>query len=332
LEETMNLMTKLGGALVVAAALAGPAAAQGLQDVTIAHTPSLIGGVPKIAQELGLFEKHGFNATLVQMESANATATGLISGSVDATITGPGELIAAAARGVEMMVVANVYNGLNGSIVLSKEVADRSGIAPDAPVEERLKVLDGLTIGSTSATSAFTVSTRGAIERVGASATFTYMGQPTMQAALESGAVQAIMAGAPFWVGPVLNETGIIWVSGPRGEFPPDLMPRSPASLMVMRPLAESDPDMVERLGAVFVDLAMAVAERPDEVKTAIGRAFPTIDAATIEVLYEVEKHGLMARPLTVEDIAHEIAYVKLGGADLPGIDSIDPAALLFAR
>ena len=86
----MKLASRLGAALVMAAAaLAAPAFAQAPQQVTIAHTATLTGGLPRVAAALGLFEAHGLDARLVQMDSANATATALISGSVDAAMSGP---------------------------------------------------------------------------------------------------------------------------------------------------------------------------------------------------------------------------------------------------
>ena len=256
------------------------------------------------------------------MDSANATATSLIAGSVDAAISGPGELIAAQARGVDMVVVANIYNGLNGTLVMSKAVADQLGVAPDAPVEERLKALDGRVVATTSSTSAFTVSSRAAIEATGAKPSFVFMGQPAMQAAMESGSIHAYMASAPFWTIPVLNDTGYVWVSGPKGEFPRDLTPASAVGVYAMRDHAEERSEVMGQIAAVFAELAQAFEERPDEVKAAIGRAYPNIGPETIETFYDIEQGGFMARTLTVEDMAHEIGYVKLGGANLPGIDS----------
>lgn len=326
----MKIAARLAALLLAAAFATGPAQAQALREITIAHTPSLAGGIPKVAVALGLFEAHGLEAKLVQMESASATATALISGSVDATVTGPGELIAAQARGVDMVMVANLYNGFNGSIVISKAVAEKLGVAPDAPVEERLKALDGLVIGSTSATSAFTVTPKSAIESVGGTPRFIYMSQPAMQAAMESGGVQAYMAGAPFWTMAVQKGTGIVWISGPKGEFPKPSSPSSSVGLEMMRDAAEADPELAQALAGVFADLSKAFEERPEEVKAAISEAFPAIDRKTIDAFYDSEIGGFMAKPLTTEEMAHEIAFVKLGGANLPNIDDIDPASLSF--
>ncbi len=316
----------------LAAAFAGfsrPALAQGLQDVSIGHTPSLSGFAARIAQELGLYAKHGLNARLIQVDSANAGATAVISQSLDAAVSGPGELIAANARGVKVVAIANVYGGLNAHVILAKAVAAKTGVSPSAPVADRLKAMDGLVFGSVSPTSAFTVTMRTATEDVGAKLRFTYMAQPTMQAALESGAIQGFIASAPFWVPATMNGSGVIWISGPRGEFPRVRTPSHSASVQVMREFIDAKPEVAKNLAAVYADLAKAFVDRPTEVKAAIPRLFPSVSAAMVERFYDLEAQGFAAKPLTIEDMVHEIAYVKASGANLPGIDAIDPRTLI---
>ena len=310
--------------------LARPVLAQTLDDVSIGHTPSLVGYAARVAQELGLYEKHGIRPKLIVVDSANAATTALVAKSLDAAVSGPGELIAGSARGLKMVAIANVYGGLNAHVILAKSVADKIGVSPDAPVADRLKALDGLTFASVSPTSAFTVTTRTATEEVGAKLKFTFMAQPAMLAAMESGAIQAYIAGAPFWVLAPANNTGIAWISGPKGEFPAARTPSHSASVQMMRETAEAKPDIVRRLALVFADLATAFRERPTEVKASIGRMFPALKPELIERFYDLEARGFAAKPLTVADMAHEIAYVKASGANLPNIESVDPKALLF--
>lgn len=71
----------------------------------------------------------------------------------------------------------------------------------------------------------------------------------------------------------------------------------------------------------------MAVADRPDDVKAAIGRAFPNLDADTIDFLYGIENFGNGGIPLSSEDMAGEIAYLIGGGVDVPA--DTDPRTLL---
>jgi ABC-type nitrate/sulfonate/bicarbonate transport system substrate-binding protein len=318
------------GALAVAFLGTGRAArAQGLQEVSIGHTPSLSGFAARIAQELGLYEKHGLNARLVQVDSANAGATAVVARSLDAAISGPGELIAGNARGARLVVIANVYGGLNAHVILGKAAADRTGVSPSAPAADRLKAMDGLIFGSVSPTSAFTVTMRTASEDVGAKLRFAFMAQPAMQAALESGAIQGFIASAPFWVPATMSGAGVVWLSGPKGEFPRERTPAHSASVQVMRDFIEAKPDVARRLTAAYADLARAFTERPAEVKTAILKLFPSVNTAMLDRFYDLEARGFTTQPLTAADMTHEIAYVKASGANLPGIDTIDPKSLI---
>ena len=156
------------------------------------------------------------------------------------------------------------------------------------------------------------------------------MAQPAMTAALESGAIQGYIAGAPFWAVPVVRGSGVLWISGPKGELPSEYTPASASGLQAMRDAAEANSDVMKRLAAVQADLARAIDERPADVKAAVARLYPDLDAKTLDLLFASESRAWKARPLTAKDMAHEVAFVKLNGVQLPQIDSIDPASMLF--
>jgi hypothetical protein len=57
----------------------------------------------------------------------------------------------------------------------------------------------------------------------------------------------------------------------------------------------------------------------------------PHIDQKTIEILFENESIAWKTQPITVDEMRHELAYVKATISSLPAaIDTIDPASLLF--
>ena len=87
--------------------------------------------------------------------------------------------------------------------------------------------------------------------------------------------------------------------------------------------------DLAKRTCGVFDDLAKAVKERPDDVKAAMVRAYPDLDRPTIDLAFETNSLGLATKPLTAEDMAREIAFVKASGVDVK-TDGMDPASLLL--
>jgi ABC-type nitrate/sulfonate/bicarbonate transport system substrate-binding protein len=321
-------------AWVVIMALSGLACASlGQQKRQVAiglSSPSLPAAGARIAKEMGLFDKYGIDARITPMDNGSVATMGLIAGSLDFTTTAPTDVVAAQARGQKLVAVTSVYGGFAGVLILSKAVADKLGVAPTAPVMQRLKALDGLSIATPSPTSTYTFAYKSAAEAAGAKIRFTYMDQPSMIAALETGAIQGFIAGSPIYARPLLSGSGVMWISGPKRELPPESTPAHAVTLNAKRDFAEANRDLVQRLIAVFADFAKAVQERPADVKAAIARLFPDLDPRTLDLLYVTESLGFKAKPLTVEGLAHEIAFVKATGIQLPQIDKLAPADLIF--
>jgi ABC-type nitrate/sulfonate/bicarbonate transport system substrate-binding protein len=283
---------------------------------------SLPGGGARIAKQMGLFEKHGLDATVITMDNAGVATMGVIPGSLHFWTGAPTDVILSTIRGQDLVAITGVYRGFAGVLVLSKAVAEKSGISAAASVNERLKALDKLVIAAPSATSTFTFSLKAAAEAVGAKVSFTYMAQDAMFAALERGAVQGFVAGAPFYGQPVLSNSGVIWLNGPKGEFPAQYVPVNAVTLNAKRDFATANPDVVKRASAAIADLAKAAEERPADVKAAIAALYPTLTPQTLELLFDSESIGFKtAKPLTSDEIAREIAYMKSSGIDLPQIE-----------
>jgi len=312
------------------AAMLTPASAQQLRPMSIGlSSASLVAAAPRVAKEMGLFEKHGLDVRFVTMESANAATAALISRSVDVALSGPGEVVAAQARGQRVVLIASAYSGLGASLILSKSVADRLGASPTAPLMDRLKVLDGLVIGTTNSTSPYTVAFRGVAKAAGANPRFTFLSVSAMAAALETGAIQGFINSAPYWAAPVLKGSGIVWISGPKGELPPENTPLTSVSLATMRDFATANPELMRGLGAALADLSSAIDERPADVKAAVAKLFPDLDAKSLDLLFASEAPAWRTKPLTATDMIREIGFVKSTGAAIPDIDKIDPASLL---
>jgi len=322
---------KAFGLMAVALVCCGTVQAQTTRQITIGLSSSSLGtaGV-RVANELGLFAAHGIAAKFVIMDSASGTMTALISKSLEVVIAGPSELVAAQGRGQAVVAIATTYGGFGPSLVLSKAAAQKVGVAPDAPVPSRLGALDGMLIGSPSATSVATIAVRGSAKAEGANVRFTYMGQQVMPAALESGAIQGYIASAPYWAFPIIKGAGVPWLIGPKGDFLPNYTPAVTGQLQVLRSFAEAEPNLIRNLIAVTAELAHAIDTRPAEVKAVVGKLYPELDAATLDLLFASESIGWQAKPPTAEGMAHEIAVMKANGLALPEIDKVDPRAMVY--
>jgi ABC-type nitrate/sulfonate/bicarbonate transport system substrate-binding protein len=329
MRSVCKLTAWIAGAAMVAQVTG--AFAQQLQQIPIGLSSASFGtAAARIAKEMGLFQKHGLDPSFTVMDSASVATTALISGSIKAALSGPGDLIVAQARGQKIVVVANTYGGLSATLVLATGVAAKTGVRPDASVSERLKALNGLVIAGTSPSSAASVTYKAAAKEAGVDLRYTFMGQQAMQAALESGAIHGCFASAPFWAAPVVKGTAVLWINGPGGEIPRRFGPANAGHVQMMREYAESNPELVRRLRSVFTDFVKALDERPAEVKAAVAKLFPSIDEPTLDLLMASEIKAWKVQLPTVEDMVHEIAFVKASGAPIPNLDSLDPASMLM--
>ena len=317
-------------ALVAASLLPFAARAQAPVPITIAvSSNSLAYGGINIAVRGGLFEKQGLLPKIVTMDSGSAAMTAVLSGSAEFASAGPGEVLAARLRGQKMLIVASIYSGLAGTLVLSKATAERFGAS--TTVEARLKALDGLTIATPSATSAYTHPYKGAAEAMGARPRFVYMAQPTMAAALQAGAVQGLIAGAPFSTAAIASGAGQLWISGPKGELPANVLPASSACVETSEAYFAAHPDMVRRMEASFGALVAFLRDQPDEALRLLGQAYPQLDATTLQAAFRDEAPNWSRPFLTEADLRQEIAIQVASGA-LKGVEAIPPASLLVPR
>ena len=245
-------------------------------------------------------------------------------------MVGSGTVIAAVARGQKIVAIANGYGGFATTMVVAKDVAEKLGVKPNAPVAERLKAADNLLVGTPEPTAGSTLGFKLAMATVGANLRFTYMAQQAMQAALENGAIQGYLASAPFWAGPVASGKGVVWVSGPKGEMPAGSVNISSTQLQMMREAATADPELAKAFASIFADLRKAIDERSDEVKAATARVFPDLDRKILDIVFPSESGAWNGRPMTTADWVKEIAFVKSSGTQIPGLDVVDPASFVF--
>ena len=315
--------------LAASVAIARPAFAA-LTPITItASSSSLAYGGMKIALEAGLFQKNGLDPKVIVMESGNAAIAAVVGGSAAFSAAGAGEVLAARVRGQDIVIVNNIYHGLSGSLVLAKSVADKIGVSPTAPVQDRLRALNGLAIAAPSATSAYLTPYKSAATAVGSTPKFLYMTQPAMVAALQVGAIQGMSAGAPFSLTPVLTGSGVLWISGPKGELPPADQLTSSACLQTSRDYAKAHPDMIRAARAVFADVATLIEQKPDDAKAFLAKAYPSLEPKLVDAAFAESAANWSHPVMTVDDIRQEIK-VQVGAGALPGVEKLDPAAVLL--
>ena len=322
------LRSAMALALSIAACL--PLRAQMIPVKIALASSSVPGGVARLAKEMGLFAKHGIDATVVPMDTNTIASMALISGSVQFFTAAGAEGIVAQARGQDVVGVAAAYKGIPAVVVIANKVRNRLKVSPDAPITDCLRALDGLTIAGPAATSGYTLGVKSAAAASGAAVKFTFMSQQAMPAALESGAVDGFISSSPFYVMPVLRGTGTIWLKANASDWPKESAPANSSELYTMRSFAQTNPDTVKRVRAAFEDVGDIAAHQPEKLQDAIRKVFPELEPATHKMIFDVEMPGFITTKLTTEDMEREIAFVKLGNSDLAGLDDLNPENLFL--
>lgn len=289
--------------------------------VAVSSTSFVLGGF-LIGMKAGIFERNGLAPRLITMDSGNAAMAALIGGSVQFAVTGPPETLAARARGQDVLIVANLYSGLAGNVVLAKAVAAKTGVSPTAPVKDRLRALDGLLLAVPSATSSLLAPVRAAAEDAGAHIRLTYMAQGTMPAALENNAIQGMVASLPFAGTPILRGTGVLWINGPGGELPQDVLPSSSSAVQTTAGYLKANRETIGRLQKSVVDIAAFVQSDPPGAQRALAAAYSQLGPAEIELAFSQQWRNWTKPFLTAADIRQELKLLK-ASSKLPGLDGV---------
>lgn len=332
MDMKLTRRTVLAGAaaLTAASTVTRVFAQEALAPVTIALSSNSLGLAPvRIAAQAKLFQKNGLDAKVTIADSGNAAMTALLSGSVEFAAPGLSEVLIINSKGQKVVVVANIHRGLGTSLVLSKRVAEKLGVKPDAPLEARLKALEGLKVALPSATSPSVAAFKGAASTAGASFDMVYMSQPAMIPALETGAVDAMVAAAPSWLRPVNTGSGYLWVSGPRGDIPAQFNTASSACLQATEAYAKANPKAIEAIRKTMQDVSKLILEQPDEAKRLLGEVYPDLSAADVAMVFDTSSRNWAKPVVTAQDIDHEKELLKASGLSTPAIEAVDSASLV---
>jgi len=318
--------------LVVGAAVSARGVARAAdEDVAIAlSSTSLAYGGLMIAEQGGLFPKHGLKPRIITMDSGNAATSALIGGSVQFCSSGMEEVLAARSRGQKVVIVTNLYRGISAVMVLANDQVAKLRVSPDAPAADRLKALDGMSIATPSITSGFNAPLTAAVGEYGAKITYVSIAQPAMAAALRSGAVAAFMASSPYWEPAVLQKFGTVWLTMPKpGELPEQFVPVSVAVLQTTEDYARTHPELIAKLRAVFEDAATVVKTQPDEARRLLGKAYPQVDPTTLDLAYQVNAPSWTQPTITESDIERQFRITQASGL-IKGLDRVDRHSIVW--
>lgn len=280
--------------------------------------------------EAGIFEEAGLDLEVTIAENGSAATTILLAGDVDFAGSGLTEVVVAFARQQPIQAVSGIYYGLSADLVLSASLAEKLAVTADSPISDRLAVLDGLKVAVPSATSAFLPPYRDAAAAVGVAFEEVYLAQTAMGAALQSGAIDAMIAGAPYSTATETQGFGKLWISGPGRDLPEEFLSLANGAVQVTESTISKRPGLVEKMRTAMRNLAEFINNEGDAFVEALEVVYPDVDPAVLRAAYEENKDAWSHPDLVAADIEWVIdQLIKQKVDGLTGLDQIDPMAVI---
>jgi NitT/TauT family transport system substrate-binding protein len=246
-----------------------------------------------VARANGYFNDEGVALELIIVQGG-ADIAAIISGSVDFDATSTGGLLRAFAGGTELMGVYNILGKCIYDLVIRKDTAQRLGITPAMPVQERLKRIKGTIIGAGGIgvipyQVAYFLAKEAGLEP-GRNVTLLGVGDgDSALVALRTGHIDIMSYPPPFPQIAIKNGDGISLVANTKGEYPK--LNSFQAGVLLVRPeYAKKNPDTVRRVVGALVHGSRWVAENDTkEVAKVVAKFFknapPDVLLSTVEAV-----------------------------------------------
>jgi ABC-type nitrate/sulfonate/bicarbonate transport system substrate-binding protein len=250
-----------------------------------------------IALKAGIFKKNGLNVKTVNAGTGALAVEALTGDSGQFVVTGSADLFSAAKSGQHLYILAKASSGLSTQVVLTAAGVKATGLTASAPLAQRIKALNGLTIASPSAASSWTAQAAKAAATQGATIKFAYVQENSMAAAMQAGKIDGLVAAPPWSTEALYAKTGTLWLSGPGGTFPGGYAVSSYGDPLVATTKAYGDahPKVAEEFTRSILQAADLLSSQPAQAAGYVKQvAYPTMSqsefnqvwAATVPLLH----------------------------------------------
>jgi len=292
-------------AVVLLAAGMEPLPAQpALQDIIIAMPNFTFTSTPNfIADELGLWAKHGLRVKYIQIAGVGAT-NAVIAGSADFVQAGGSTLTRAASRGQRLLAIANTAERNIVMITMRKEIAEAAGFDAKAPLEKRAEVLRGKTFGVGAINAnphayLLAVAHRAAIAPDGLRV--TALAGNAMWAAFQNKQIDGMSNSPPWPLKPVVDGMSIVIASGPDGD-PPNAINFAYNVVLAKPETCERRRAVCEGVGQVMKEAIAYLHGHTAEVTTILGKKFPNLEPKLIAAAFEEIRKSTPKVPMVTKE------------------------------
>lgn len=274
-----------------------------------------------MAEDAGLFKKHGLNVELIDMEGGTRGLQVLLSGQIEAMHVGLGPMIRANSQGADMRLIASFCNTIPFTIFTPANVRTASD-------------LKGGTVGISSFGSESDIAIDIALKRLGLTrrdVTITQIGGGSVRlAALLSGRVKAVPLSDP--ISTKALELGL----NPMVDLAAAKVPWVFEGVIVNRAYLESHRDLFARFLRATIEATHLVYADEKHARELIARKFKTIENKVISAGYNTFKQlvPLDPQPLPagVENVIEQLQAIGAPIANRKVEDQIDTSIVEMLR
>jgi NitT/TauT family transport system substrate-binding protein len=240
-----------------------------------------------IARGQGLFAAEGLEVEVVVTGGTGPDVQALLAGDSQFAYTPGTHLIEPVAKGQRVIGVMAGLHRLIINVALHKDVAQAKGITDRTPFEQKLKALNGMTLGPTRPGALTWQLADYLIKRAGYTPqkevkVIAAGAGPVLLAALEHKKVDAIIMSSPIPETAVQRGHAIMFIDNVRGEDP-NLSEFLMMSLVTRPDVAKERPETVQRTVRALVRANQwMLAKSPEEVRDALKGFLPKVDAQVL--------------------------------------------------
>lgn len=250
------------------------------------------------AEQAGYFTQEGLDVQMLPVISdANLVAQSVLNGDADMASTSTSGLLALRSAGRDVVSVGVSAQSPVTVLELSNDAAARSGVAPDAPVANKIKALKGMTIGLPAPNSASELLLRTSLKSVGMDpdrdVTFTNItgsGPEGLVVALREKKVDGIAIGLPESVVGAATGEAKVWINYPSNEDPANKdMPFN--DFITSAKFAKNNPEALKRFLKAMWHSVTDLRNDPAKVRTALkDKWFPNLDPTVYEFAFDTAR------------------------------------------
>jgi NitT/TauT family transport system substrate-binding protein len=285
------------GALIGTALAAAPVQAQVTDLAAAMPTTSLTFSAHYVAEDMGFFKEEGLRVStsvVTGIGAANAVLAGGVQFSNGSGVT----VVRGAARGQPLQAIGVALDKPPLEVVLAKSQAEKLGIKPDMPIEERASRLRGLRLGIVGVNTIPHGYLRFFLRKGGLDperdVVTTPMAPPAMIAGIKSGAIDGFVMSQPWTVMAVHEGIAVPVASSPRGDLK-ELEPTNYNVVIARRDYCPANPDTCRRILRAYQKALTLIREKPEQARAALRKRFAEMDRAVFDEAFEVVRAGTPA-------------------------------------